>query len=659
MEFLFVSLKILAASFLILILPGLLLISIIGVRVRIANLDTYEITTLSLIAGLAIWIPISLISYSFGVHVNAPIYMLLLVSVAIIFFSQFKKEVKPSGMFGLSLKRNVFDFLNVYLAIILCEAILVGYASQYQAGNSDALTHLASIRNLSSFGTIESCDWILGNGSPIQNTYGCHPWYLTLGMIVNFARVDASLAYTTITATIYIFSVLSIYSLIKAISGDVFIAKIGSIIFSLAALMNWFLIIGDLPIYNLDPINNLIFPGHFASYILFPITLALFIRYLAQGQKYFLVATMGCLFVTTRFHPTWVIWAPIILSGIVIFRNVFSKQFGIGKQTSYKHIFIFFGVSIISGASLLLCRNTFSFDPNIVSPLGLWKGSGGNLLYFSEYLYLYDPMIYFKNRGIFDIATVGLLWYLHKQRSKNQLSENSSFGGVAYNEMTVMYSGALASIALVIFNPMAVYLLIKVTGSSIPLYRTFVMLMPVLSCFTICAVLIYLKVKLEKKSFPLVITALTITFGCLIIGTHFDYLKKLYGNHPNYFSTNASPLQEPFLTLRALGPGKVAVRTPIATATAAFTDLDPLVTEKWRAKSLADFEVNENDNGSILAFDKPVEELRAILKARQIRYIVISHEETDSIKRLNRYPELVQFKSSAGSYEVWEVNASL
>lgn len=659
MDYFLTNIKVISALFLLMILPGMLFMSLLRARERIANIDSYEIISLSLMSGLTFWILISLISYSLNVNVNSPIYMSVFVTGFLALCVLFKNNFKLNGLVNLKSKNHLYGFFNVYAVIIVIESILVGYVSQYQTGNSDAFAHLAGIRNLATFGTIQNCDWVLGTGAPMVNAYGCHPWYLTAGMIVNLSNVDAALAYATLSGALYFLSVLSIYSLIKVISGDVFIAKIGSIIFSLASVMNWFLAIGDAPYYSLDPINNLIFPSHFDSYILFPITLALFIRYLLCGEKFFLISTLVSFLVTARFHPTWLIWAPILLSGIIIFRNLFGKKFKIKNYLNYKIILLFGFVSFLSALGYLLCGNTFPSDPNIMSPLALWRSSGGNLLYISEYIYLYDPLVYLKDRGIYDVTTIALLWYLSKNINGKQLDSSFPGNGVPYNELLTIYLGALAIIALVIFNPFVVYITITVTKAAVVLYRTFGLMMPVLSCFTISAALIFLKLKFGVRKFPLIAIAATISGALLISISHSDYLKKLYKNYGNYYSTNKSLYLEPFSTLRTLGHGKVAVRTPLATAIAALTDLDPITTEVWRSKSTIDIAVDGRENNALLAFDKSQDELLSILKNRHIRYIIISRADTSSVVNFNKHPELVHFKVPAGADEVWEVNEKL
>ncbi|MBI3632783.1 MAG: hypothetical protein HY226_00670 [Candidatus Vogelbacteria bacterium] len=654
MDYHFASIIVFAVFYLLVIIPGMLSLSLPVFSERISKIDLYEKVALSLMAGLGIWVPISIFSYAFNVRAVSPIYISLVLTGLLFFYTLYKRNLKLNGLFGWKSINRVSGYLNLYTLFIVIASVLIGYVSQFQTGDADAFAHLAAIRNLATHDTIQTCDWILGNGAPMVNAYGCHPWYLTLGMIVKFSNVDAAFAYATLSGIVYFISILSIYTLIKTISGDVFIAKIGSIIFAISSVMNWFLAIGDAPYYSLDPINNLLFPQHFTSYILMPIMLAIFIKYILRGEKIYLFATLACLLIVARFHPIWMIWAPTIFSGVIIFRNLFKKKLGLLNPVSYKVILFFAGIVSLATAGYLLCKNIYSQDVNIISPLALWQRSGGNVLVLTDNFYLYDPLVYLKDRGAYDILTIGLLWYLYKY-SRAKTSPNIVGEAMPFNEMWAIYLGAFTSIALVIFNPPIVLLMLKVVGSA-PLYRIFGLMMPILSCFTIGAILIFLKLKIESKYFKKVVIAGTILVATVIGYNHSEYIVKMYSNAGKYYSTFESPIQEPFVTLRSLGTGNIAVRTPLATAIAALTDLDPITTEVVRNRSTFDIALNKQDDEALLAFSKSPEVLQSILKRRRINYIMLSKDETDSINNLSRHPELVHFRSTAGTEEIWEVN---
>lgn len=654
MDYLFASIKVLVTFYLLVIIPGMLSLSLPVFSERTSKIDSYEKIALSLMAGIGIWLPISIFSYTLNVRASSPIYISLLLTGLLILLILYKRNFKLNGFFSWKLNGRLSGYLNVYTLFVVIASILIGYVSQFQTGDSDAFAHLAGIRNLATHDTIQTCDWVLGNGAPMVNAYGCHPWYLTLGMIVKFANMDAAFAYATLSGIVYCISILSIYTLIKTISGDVFIAKIGSIIFAISSVMNWFLAIGDVPYYSLDPINNLLFPQHFTSYVLFPITLAIFIKYILRGEKIYLFATLLCLLIVTRFHPIWLIWAPTIFSGIIIFRNLYKNKLGLMNPVSYKIILVFAGVVSLATAGYLLCKNIYWSDGNIMTPLALWKRSGGNVLVLADNFYLYDPLVYLKDRGIYDILTIGLLWYLYRY-SRAKTSPQITSGGVPYNEIWAIYLGAFTTIALVIFNPLMVLPMLKVVGSG-PLYRIFGLMLPILSCFTIGAILIFLKLKIEYKQFKRMVIAGTMLAATVIGYNHSKYIVKMYSNAGKYYSTFESPTQEPFATLRTLGPGNIAVRTPLATAIAALTDLDPITTEVVRNRSTADIAINKQDDEDLLSFSKSPETLLSILKRRHINYIMVNKDETDNIKNLRSHPELVHYRSAAGTEEIWEIN---
>lgn len=648
MEYLIINIKILSAFFLLIMLPGLLLMRFL--KESVTNLDTYEKASFSLVIGMAFWIPIAWVSFGLGLSSKLPIYLSMSITTGLIFLSLFKSNFNLRKLFPK--KESIYNYINIYTVIIIIQALFIGYTSQYQTGNSDALAHLAGLRNLATSEVIFNCDHVLGSGSLMPNTYGCNPWYLSLAMVIKFSAVDAALVYSIITGIIYFMSVLAIYSLLKAISGNVLVSKFGSIIFTIVSLMIW-LIANNNTTYNLS-MHWMIFPQAIVSYVLFPVMLAAFIQYILHRDNLYLALMIICLFAVTRFHPNWLIWAPIIISGIIIGRNLTVGKNKLNHKLNYNLIYIYGIVSILSAASFLLCENTFKFDPTTILPLDLWRVSGGNLLFLYEDIYLYNPLSYLKSRGWFDLITVLLLWYIYSKGRENA------------NEILVFFIVFLLTIFLIIFNPLIVVPFVKISGTPIPIYRAFELMWPSLSAVTIYAALVSIQIKSkELPKLKLISIIIAVLFSILFFTKYASFLVGVYKNEgehydetksPPYYSTNKSPFLEPFSTLRTLDGGKVAVRTPLATAVAALTNLDPLTTEWFRYASPSERKKREHDNNMLLSFNGTQEELLSLLKTREIRYIVISSTDSESISNFKKYPDLVHFKATAGSDEVWEVN---
>lgn len=639
MEYFFTNLKIITAIFVLIILPGFILLNTF--RARLVNLDSYEKVSFGLVFGMAIWIPIAWVSFGIGVNAKTPIYLSILITVCLTFLSLYKS--KESLLKTFCQPDRLSNHFNIYIGIIVVQSLLIGYTSQYAAGNTDALTHVAGIRNLATFETIFSCDHIFGSDKPIQNTYGCNPWYLSIAMVLKLSGVDAALAFATITGVIYFLSVLAIYTLIKAISGNVYISKIGSISFTVVSLIIWLIDNGNTT-FNLNS-HGVIFPQAIVNYVLFPILLAALLRYILQRDNAFLALTAVCLFALTRFHPNWLFWAPIIITGVLIIRNLFVGKHGINPPINLKIIFLVGFIGALSALGFFLCKNTYSFDPNLISPISLWGVSGGNLLYFSDSIYLYDPLVYLKSRGCFDIITIGLLWYLH------------SAGKESAKELLAIFVGFLAAIFIVIFNPVVVVPLVKIFGTPIPLYRAFELMWPALSAFTIYAVLAFIQLRSEKyPALPKIAAIIAALFCFIFFAKYASFFKGVYQNQGGYYSTSNSPFVEPFSTLRTLGEGKIAVRTPMATAIASFTNLDPITTERWRYPTLADFETSERENFAVLSFESTYAELKAIIDKHKLRYIVIQSTDMAAINNFSKYPNLIHFKAIAGFDQVWEIN---
>jgi hypothetical protein len=638
MDYLFANIKIISAIFALIILPGLLLLNIF--KARLANLDPYEKISYGLVSGMAIWIPIAWVSFGIGLNVKTPIYLSILITGCLILFGLYKSKIFSLKTF--TPPGSLSNYFNIYIGVIAVQALFIGYTSQFQTGNSDALAHLAALRNLATFETIFSCDYILGNGAPMINTYGCNPWYLSLAMVFKLSGVDVAMAYATITGAIYFLSVLAIYTLLKAISGNAFISKIGSISFTVVSLIIWLIDNGNST-FNLNS-HWIIFPQAIVNYVLFPILLAALIRYILQRDNVFLALTAVCLFALTRFHPNWLFWAPIIITGVVITRNLFIGKNGINPPKDLKVIFLVGFICTLSALGFFLCKNTYSFDPNLISPISLWRNSGGNLLYFTDSIYLYDPLVYLKSRGYFDIITIGLLWYLYSAGRENA------------KELLIIFVGCLAAIYIVIFNPLIVVPLVKIFGTPIPLYRAFELMWPALSAFMIYAVLAFIQLKSEKfPALPKIAAIVTALFCLLFFTKYVNFFKGVYHNQGGYYSTSTSPFAEPFATLRTLEGAKIAVRTPMATVIASLTNLDPITTEKWRHPTRAHYVMSERENNALLSFNAPYVDLVAIINKHKIRYIIIESADLAAINNFKKYPKLINFKVNAGVNQVWEI----
>lgn len=637
MEYLFINAKIVLAIILLVFLPGLLLIFLL--RARLSDLDAYEKVSFGLVAGMAFWVPISWLSYGLGMNSKVPIYLSLFITSFLVCRVLYTVNVNFHKTSYTN--RHIFSYFNVYVLILIVQSILIGYTSQFQAGNSDALAHLAGLRNLATSETTINSDHVLGMNMPIVNTYGNNPWYLSLAMISKLANVETVFTYATITGVIYLFSILGIYTLLKAMSSDIVISKIGSLIFSLLSLIVW-IKDNDYTTFNLNS-HWIIFPQAIVNYVLFPIALAAFIRYILRRDCIYLCLTLLGLFAITRFHPNWLIWAPILISGIVVLWNIIGPKFGIKYSISYKVIIWTALIGFLSVMGFFISKNTFSTDPNLISPISLWRSSGGNLLYLSESIYFYDPLIYLKSRGYFDIFTIVMLWYLNRSGVKNT------------KELLVIFICFLVVVFLIIFNPLITAPFVKIFGTPIPLYRAFELIWPALSVFSIYSTLTL--IQLKSKKYPILTRGIAIAVALLTLtyfGKNVSFLTGVYQNQGGNYSTNSSPLSEPFATLRTLDQGNIAVRTPMATPIASFTDLNPITTEKWRYPTLSDFEVRERENASILAFDRPYDELVSIVNRYKIRYVLIKNDDVSAVDNFNKHSNLIHFKVKAGGDQVWE-----
>lgn len=653
MTYLLISLKIVASFFLIILIPGILIVKNKKIKKYIDTLDLYQEIIFSFIFGIFIWLLISTLAYGIGISTEFLInFIKFCVLIAIL--THLKKLPR------LHLHRNYFNFIDIYSILILASAFFVGYIAQYQTGDSDAFAHIAAIRNIANSERILSCDWILGQKYSMVSAYGCNPWYLVVGMIVRFSDVDIALAYPVLSGMLFAFSVIACHALIKELSfPNEYLAKVGSIFFVLASVINWLIIIGENPYYSLDPINNLIFPQHLVSWILFPATMIFFIRYLKDKKASNFFILLICLLVVSRVHPSWLFWAPILLIGGLFFNQI-------GIQNEYKAWIDYVKkstaislVGLIALSGYLFCKNTHSTDINIIDPIALWRVSGGNLMFISNFIYLYDPKVYLFDRGVIDLGVILLLGFLSKLSGDKFCEIYCSTNKAIFNILLWLYVGIIASVFFIVFNPLATFLVINHLKSSVVLYRAFSLITPFLSCVAIFAVLSFVRLGVNERSFRVLTIGAILFTGLILLSWKIGYFKALLQNKGGYYSTTHSINALPFSYLRMLAPGVIVINPQLATPVAALTELDPMITEVWRAKSTWEIAVNKSDNDDLLALSKSRSELLEIIARRDVRYFYLSRENFVGLKNIRSYPELFHLKFVIDGAELWELNERL
>jgi hypothetical protein len=634
------------------VLPGMMFINIVLYKGVVCKKNILQNIPIYFILSLVIWILISSISYEFKIKSEYPIYILIGIIFLLILFAILRNSYYSFCNFI----KEFSQIFSLYSLLVCVLALFIGYIAQFQTGDSDAFAHMASIRNASTSQIVLSCDWVIGNNAPIASTYGCSPWYLILGMVARLSNVDVGLVYPVICGALFYLAAMASYSLLMEVSSDVFIAKVSSIVLIATFFLNWFLIIGDVNYYSLDPLNNLIFSQHLISYIIFPVNIALLIRYLRSGAGEDLFLLGSSFFVVTRFHPAWLFWAPIILFGILLAVRLHGKLKFLSWIKLYELISGILILSLISIAGYIFCENTFPSDIKIISPLALWQGSGKNLFLMSKYLFIYDPRTYLLERAFFDFFA---LFILHRLAKESVSKEPSDGMRDKFKLLFWIYSGTLISVSLIIFNPLATYLIVTYMKSSVVLYRIFGLVTPFLSCIAIYAFVSLLKSKLTKNSFHVSTITMLMVFCFALVFWKFNYLSGLMLNKGGYYSTYASINKAPFSYFRQLDQGNIVIDTSMATAVAALTDLDPIITEVWRAKSIDDIAANKKDNDTLLEFSATTDELLEIIKRRKIKYIFMSRENITGNRNIKSHLELVHLKSSFDGASLWEVNEGI
>lgn len=637
-----ILLKLITGLLFLLVIPGFF--SLIFLQRKTSNnIDIYEGIVYSFIVSVLLWTVISFISFKYEIKSSTPIFLVLFFALFSIFYI-----IKNSNI-NFKYDINIRDFWFLPIATLI--SILIGYSTQYQTSSSDAFAHLANIRNIYSSTFIENCDGLLGPGHSTINTYGCNPWILAIGEVYKLTNIDPALGHTTIASFMCMLFILSSYVFFKAISNDKILSKILALIFFAINIINSIYTWGPSA-YFFDPLGNLLFPFHFASKIVILILFSFLAHYFFTGKKIFIYLFIVTCYVITRLHPISMIWVPASIISII-----FIKIISYDKIKNIKeNIFLILSVLLIvfiNILDILGCNNIHEFDANIISPLKLWENSGGNLLYLSKNLYISNPIIYLRERGLYDLLTfITYIIFIKNKNFNTYLSNNNLIKNI--HICAILYLGIILSIYSVIFNPLATAFLINYSHSSIPIYRAFLFFNAPLACLTLYFLILFVRAILLKRIFIPVISIVSSLLIAAILYTNLDYLTKIYFNYGKSFSTNSSVLEEPFRTLRGLEPGKVAVNASISTAVAALTNLDPIITEPWRAKSLLDHQVDSAANSKIISFGSDCDELGSLLRRYKIRWVV-SDGNKNSLEIQRKSCSFIVFKKTAGNYSVWEI----
>jgi hypothetical protein len=629
---------------LLLVLPGVILLLYFKNSLVELKLNFYNYINYGYILSIFIFFILSDISYKNQLSYNL-IYTFIKIS-ALILTLLLLNLIKINWINIRKIKLSLIK--PWFLVGVLIISSLVGYSSQFEASHSDTLVHIANIRNIINSDIYKNCDALLGYGYPSVEVYGCNPLNYINSLLFKIANVDPSYAHMTLSGILVFLFITTSYTLMSNVIKNDNFAKISSLIFINVNIINSIYKWGPSS-YFFDPIGHLIFPYHFASNILMIIFINFIYKIIykpsEQCNYLFLLITF---YLITRTHPLMLLWVTLYTFFVLIYNfriNILEKY-----KINYKLLFsLIFIISLVNYYLYISCDDVYKIASSSKDAIELWTNSGNDQLIIQDHIYISSPIYYLSSRGWWDILIlICIILIKNKLNNNKKLLQNNTSD---YNLISeYIYISIVVVIYFVIFNPVACYFLIDILNSPIPIYRAFLTFNSTLQCLSIVIISKLLIIYSPRHIKISITTIFIIIFSIYIF--NYNYIDLIFKNRGNYFSTNQSISNNLFGDLRNLENGRVAIHSEYSTPLAAFTNLDPIIAEGFRSRSLDDYHYRLTINNNIINFKYSCENLINKSKEFQIKYIVTQINK-ESI--LSKNCAGIRYISTSDDFSVWQV----
>jgi hypothetical protein len=183
---------------------------------------------------------------------------------------------------------------------------------------SDALFHLARVRKLDEAGHLGSIDMLNElAGGPVHPGYAFPLWHGALALVARLAGVDPSLVVLYLPALLVPLAVLLAYAAGHAL----FRSPIGGVATAAGQLA--------LVAFARDGVGWLQFlaqPGGASRLLLLPGLLALVFAYMTERTPVLLAGAAASAFVLTVIHPTYLVFAVLLVAGLLLARAVLGGE---------------------------------------------------------------------------------------------------------------------------------------------------------------------------------------------------------------------------------------------------------------------------------------------------------------------------------------------
>jgi hypothetical protein len=185
------------------------------------------------------------------------------------------------------------------------------------ASLSDALFHLGRIRKLDEAGSLGSVH-VLNElqGGDVHPGYAFPLWHAALALVARIAGVDATLVVLYLPAILTPLAILLAYAAGRAL----FRSRAGGI----ATALGW-LALAAFPFGGVGALQYLAQPGGASRFLLLPALLALVFAFVDRSRVAHLAGAAAASFCLAVVHPTYVIFAAVLLAGFLLARAILTR----------------------------------------------------------------------------------------------------------------------------------------------------------------------------------------------------------------------------------------------------------------------------------------------------------------------------------------------
>jgi len=215
------------------ILPGFVVLEL-AFPTLARTLDPLERGTLFLGLSMGVWTLIAAVAYRVQMPSDMVINGVLVgdtLGLAALFVVWSRYENATPSPKGKSQFDSIdFQYVISLVVVLLIIAIVVGLSTEYQRYDFDSSTHLAGFHKIADSARIIGGNPFQGPQYSYITHYIANPWYLAFGLSARLAHTSVTWLYVYLAALLSPLFFLGVYSLIKVLIRERWIAILGTLL---------------------------------------------------------------------------------------------------------------------------------------------------------------------------------------------------------------------------------------------------------------------------------------------------------------------------------------------------------------------------------------------------------------------------------------------